>query len=47
MDGSYRFVNDTYVYTVKLQKEDEEENPFNDISVKANTIIIDIQTREL
>lgn len=47
MDGSYRFVNETYVYTVKLQKEAEEENPFNDISVKANTIIIDIQTREL
>lgn len=45
VDESYRFLNDTYTYTIKLQKETEEENPFNDLSVKTNSIIIEITPR--
>ena len=45
VDNSYRFLNDTYTYTIKLQKEVEEENPFNDLSIKANSIIIEITPR--
>lgn len=45
VDGSYKFLNDIYTYTIKLQKEAEEENPFNDLSVKANSIIVEITPR--